>query len=264
MTLLLDFLIELHEKGLAYSTLNTARSTMSAFTIPKDNSSIGSHPTVTRFVKGVYKSTPPTPRYKTTWDVQVILTYLSSFPTVSDLPVKPLTLKTIMLVALVTVQRGQSLHMLDMTEFADWFGFVLPEHVKQSRPGYEPPSIMLKAYPAYQTLCVFTHMKEYLHRTKPLRGSETGLFLTLVKPYKRVFRDTISRWINCYENAGVDVTQFKPHSTRAASTSKAKAAAVPFQEILKTAGWSSSRCFDRYYNKPVQTNSFSEAVLSDK
>ena len=226
---------------------------------------------LTRFMKGVYKSTPPTPRYKTTWDVQVVLTYLSSFPTVSDLPVKPLTLKTIMLVALVTAQRGQSLHMLDiqfMTEFADRFEFVLPEHVKQSRPGYEPPSIMLKAYPADQSLCVFTHMKEYLQRTKPLRGSETGLFLTLVKPYKHVSRDTISRWIrSVMKDAGVDVTQFKPHSTRAASTSKAKAAAVPIQEviltILKTAGWSSSRCFDRYYNKPVQTNSFSEAVLSD-
>ena len=58
------------------------------------------------------------------------------------------------------------------------------------------------------------------------------------------------------KDAGVDVTQFKPHSTRAASTSKAKAAAVPIQEILKTAGWSSSRCFDRCYNKPVQTNNF--------
>ena len=49
---------------------------------------------------------------------------------VSDLPVKPLMLKTIMLVALVTAQQGQSLHMLDiqfMTEFAE---FVLPEHVK--------------------------------------------------------------------------------------------------------------------------------------
>ena len=185
MTSLLDFLIELHEKGLAYSTLNTARSAISAFTIPKDNSSIGSHPTVTRFMKGVYKSTPPMPGYKTTWDIQVVLTYLSSFPMVSDLPVKPLTFKTIMLVALVTVQRGQSLHMLDiqfMTEFADRFEFVLPEHVKQTRPGYEPPSIMLKAYPADQSLCVFTHMKEYLQRKKPLCGSEMRLFLTLVKP----------------------------------------------------------------------------------
>ena len=83
----LDFLAELHEKGLEYTTLNTARSAISAFTIRKDISSIGSHPIVTRFMKGVYKSTPPTPHYKTTWDVQVVLTYLSSFPEVSELRV---------------------------------------------------------------------------------------------------------------------------------------------------------------------------------
>ena len=268
VTSVLDFLTAQHEKGLAHTTLNTARSAISVFTIPKDNCSIGSHPIVTRFMKGVYKSTPPTPRYKTTWDVQVVLSYLSSFPNVSDLPVKLLTLKTIMLLALVTAQRGQSLHMLDMefmTEFPDRFEFVLPEHVKQSRPGDEPPSIIVKAYPADQSLCAFAHMKEYLKRTKPLRGSETGVFITLVKPYKHVSRDTISRWIrSVMKDAGIDVTQFKPHSTRAASTSKAKAAAVPLQEILNTAGWSSSRCFDRYYNTPVQTNSFSEAVLSAK
>ncbi len=94
-----------------------------------------------------------------------------------------------MLVALVTAQRGQSLHMLDikfMTDFDDSFEFVLPEHVKQSRPGHQPPSIMLKAYPADKSLCVFTHMKEYLKQTKPLRGAETGLFITLVKPFKHV------------------------------------------------------------------------------
>ena len=49
----------------------------------------------------------------------------------------------------------------------------------------------------------------------------------------------------------MDITIFKPRSTRAAATSKAKAVSVPIDEILKTAGWSSSRSFDRYYDKPV-------------
>ena len=85
----------------------------------------------------------------------MVLTYLSSFPEVAKLRVKPLTLKTIMLVALVTAQRGQSLHMRDiefMTQCPDHFEFTLPEHIKQSHPGHEPPSIMLKAYPAEQGL----------------------------------------------------------------------------------------------------------------
>ena len=136
---------------------------------------------------------------------------------IAKLRVKPLTLKTIMLVALVTAQRGQSLHMLDI-EFTSVL-IVLNSHCRStsnrvvSRPGYEPPSIMLKAYPADQKLCVFSHMKEYLTRTRPLRGSVTGVFITLVKPYKHVSRDTISRWIrSVMKDAGVDVTQFKPRS----------------------------------------------------
>ena len=67
--------------------------------------------------------------------------------------------------ALVTAKRGQNLHMLDtkfMTEFKDQFEFVLPFHVKESRPGYEPPSIVLKVYPEDQSLYVFSLMKEYL------------------------------------------------------------------------------------------------------
>jgi hypothetical protein len=67
------------------------------------------------------------------------------------------------------------------------------------------------------------------------------------------------------KDAGVDVTIFKPHITRVASTSKAKAVTVSIHQIMKTAGWPSSRCFDRFYNKPIQSkNIFSEAVLSVK
>ena len=53
--------------------------------------------------------------------------------------------------------------------------------------------------------------------------------------------------------AGIDTKLFKPHSTRAAATSRVKAACVPIHEILNTAaGWSSSRCFDRFYDKPIE------------
>jgi hypothetical protein len=62
--------------------------------------------------------------------------------------------------------------------------------------------------------------------------------------------------------AGVDTNIFHPHSTRAAATSKAKAARVPIQEILNTAGWSSSRTFDQFYNKPTYSQStFAAYVL---
>lgn len=264
---MLDFLVSLHEQGLSYATINTARSALSAIILPIDNVNIGSHPIVTRFMKGIFKNKPPSPRYQTTWDLNPVLTYLSSQPGPTQASLKSLTLKLTMLIALVSAQRGQSLHMLDiqfMKEGDTFFEFTLPEHIKQSRPGYKVPSVLLRAYPEDPTLCVFTHLKEYLQKTKLLRGTETKLLLSHVKPHHRASRDTISRWIRCVmADAGVDVTTFKPHSTRAAAVSKAKNASVPIKEILDTAGWSSERTFDRFYNKPLQKNgSFAPTVLN--
>ena len=158
----LDFLVNLHDKGLSYTTINTARSALSAVILSSDNVSIGSHPIVSRFMKGIYKRNPPVPRYRTTWDVTPVLSYLSSLPKASELSLKSLTLKLTMLIALVSAQRGQSLHMLDiqfMKEGDTFFEFAFPEQIKQSRPEYKVPSVLLQAYPVDPSLCVFTHIK---------------------------------------------------------------------------------------------------------
>ena len=147
----LDFLVSLHEQGLSYTTINTARSALSAIILPTDNVNIGSHPIVSRFMKGIFKNNPPAPRYRTTWDVSPVLSYLSSLPKPNQSSMKSLTLKLVMLVALVSAQRGQSLHMLDiqfMKEGDTFFDFPLPEHITQSRPGYKVPSVLLQAFSA--------------------------------------------------------------------------------------------------------------------
>lgn len=103
----------------------------------------------------------------------------------------------------------------------------------------------------YNTLSVFECLSEYL-----LRGNETKLFISCVKPHKRVARETM-------EKSGMDITKSKPHSTRMAATTRAKAASVPVYDILRKAGWSSSRSFGRFYDKPVMNGSyFASAVLN--
>ena len=62
LTTVLDFLVNVQEKGLSYTTINTARSTISAITFSEDKNTIGCHPLVSRFLKGIYKGSPPTPR----------------------------------------------------------------------------------------------------------------------------------------------------------------------------------------------------------
>ena len=56
-----------------------------------------------------------------------------------------------------------------------------------------------------ESLCVFTHLKEYLCRTRIIRGTESYLLVSFVKPHKRVSRDNISRWVKIsLDTAGID------------------------------------------------------------
>ena len=54
--------------------------------------------------------------------------------------------------------------------------------------------------------------------------------------------------------AGIDVTVFKPHSTRAAA-SAAKEKDIPLETIMKAAGWSSAKTFSSFYDKPIVSDS---------
>ena len=50
-------------------------------------------------------------------------------------------------------------------------------------------------------------MKEYLRRSKPLRGDSTKLFISFMKPHKHISRESLSRWIKTVmEAAGIDTS----------------------------------------------------------
>ena len=100
----LKFLTFLFESGLGYSSINTARSTISSLdcgsTCP-----VGNHPLICRFMKGDYISRPTQPRYSAVWDVKVVLDFFRQWKGNAELSLKELSLKTATLVALVSAQR---------------------------------------------------------------------------------------------------------------------------------------------------------------
>lgn len=172
-----------------------------------------------------------------------------------------------MLIALTTAQRLQTIQMLKITlmkKLATSFVFSFDAPLKQSTPRKGVKPLELRAYETDERLCVYKVLVEYLQRTELLRGNESQLLISHQKPYKRVSRDTIGRWIKTtMENAGIDLEKFKAHSTRSASTSAAQRALVPIQDILDMAGWSSERTFATYYNRPTQqADQFQQAVLN--
>ena len=246
----LDFLSELFDQGLTYSAINCARSALSSYVSLDDGSVVGQNPLVCRLLKGVFQSRPPKPKYTEVWDVQVVLTYLATLHPVESLTLKQLTLKLVMLLLLVSGQRGQTIHLLDINHmFVNdaKYTFVIPSHLKQSKPGVPNPHVVLESFER-PSICVVTTLTEYLVRTKVLRPSgQSQLLISYVKPYKPISRDTVTRWVRyTMALAGIDVTKYSAHSTRAASVSAASRASVNLDDILQTAGWSSECCFARF------------------
>lgn len=267
VTLFLDFLTSLYNDGLFYSAINTARSAVSSIVICNSRGqTLGAHPLVSKFMKGIFVLRAPSVRYKSIWDVEIVLKWLVKLSPVQRLSLRNLTLKTVMLIALTSACRGDTLFKLDISDMREGkSSFNFHVLMKQSRRGYTTPVINLKAYPCDRRLCVYTVLKHYLSRTSSLRGHETRLFLSYLKPHKTVTKCTISRWIKTVLNlSGVDTSVFKPHSTRAASTSKALLHGVPLDNILDTAGWTQSSTFATYYQKeivPVEPSVFAAGVL---
>jgi hypothetical protein len=68
------------------------------------------HPLVRRFLQGAFNQRPSLPRNDVTWDVNIVLRYLQQQWPISNLSLKDLTIKCVMLLALTTGQRAQSIH----------------------------------------------------------------------------------------------------------------------------------------------------------
>ena len=65
-------------------------------------------------MKGVFESRRPKPKYTKIWDVRVVLKHLPSLYPYDKLALKDLTYKVLMLILLVSSQRGQTVHSLDI------------------------------------------------------------------------------------------------------------------------------------------------------
>ena len=125
-------------------------------------------------MKGIFQEKPPRPKYTEIWDVSIVLSYLQSLSPVDKLPLKELTMK-IVLILLVSGQRGQTVHLLSidhMVSVNSCYTFQIVDHLKQSRPGVKNPLVELRPVED-KTLCVVTTLKEYLRRTQSLWGAES-------------------------------------------------------------------------------------------
>lgn len=260
---ILTFLSKQFDEGASYGTLNSCRSALSLVLGPK----IGTDDRIKRFLKGVYRSKPPKPKYNYTWNPAIVLNYLSTLPLI-DISLEMLTRKLVTLLALATGHRVQTLSLISLkniTFTSEKASIFIPDLIKTSKRGALQPLLQLPTFETKIEICPVRTLKSYIAVTNPLRKNQEKLILTFKKPHLPASTQSISRWIKkTLQEADIDVNIFTAHSTRHSSTSAALRSGINIDQIQKTAGWSeSSSTFARHYNRPIShCLNFSQAVLN--
>ena len=189
---------------------------------------ISEHPLIKRFIKGVFNTKPPKPRYTYTWDINKVLSYIANLGCNETLSDKILSQKLVILLLLVNglrINTIMSLSIQHMEADENSYTFIPIELQKHSRPSHQDIPIRFVAYKINVNLSPVTTLKEYLkqrERTSTINITQK-IFVTHHKPIWEAHKETLSRWFKeVMKNAGINVNIFKPHSCQSASSSAAK------------------------------------------
>ncbi|KAL0173154.1 hypothetical protein M9458_033465, partial [Cirrhinus mrigala] len=260
----LEFLQARFSTGLSHSTLKVYVAAISAYHAPLGGLSVGKDPLVVRFLRGVLRLRPPTRPHVPVWDLAVVLEALCRppFEPIEEIPVRFLTIKTALLLALTSLKRVGDLQALSVALTHLEFAPGMTKAFLYRRPGYvpkvptkTPQPVVLQAFcpPAFREpdqqklncMCPVRALDAYVHRAALWRKSDQ-LFVCYGPPKKGhpATKQSISRWIidaisTAYESSDLpSPLGVKAHSTHAMAASKALMLGVPIQDICNAAGWS--------------------------
>ena len=254
----LSFLVHLFDSGLRYSGLNSARSAMSCILPTFEGHNFGSHPLTVRLLRSFYNKRPPQARYAEMWDPQLVIDYLREKIPLRNLSIKDISLKFTMLFLLATCSRQQRLCSIKRSNivFNDdgSVDIKTDELQKHSSKGKSLEIVNIKPFTHDKSVCVVENLKMYLHKTKDISNAGDALLCSFAPPYNKIGTQTLARWTKkTMKDAGVDVDNFKAHSTRGASASKLAKQGVPLSDILKRGNWSHESTFKQFYLRVIRS-----------
>ncbi len=237
--------------------------------------SIGRNDLIVKFLKGARRLNPPRPQTVPSWDLSIVLRALRGppFELLSLADLRPLSLKTALLLALVSVKRVGDLQVLSISASCLEFGPNDCKVVLKPRHGYVP-KVLSTPFRAQVSsllvlpitdgeqgpnmLCPVRALRIYLERSSLFRQSEQ-LFLCFGDRHKGLLatKQRISRWIIdaialAYASEGLQCPiGVRTHSTRGMASYWAWSSGISIGKICAASGWSLPSTFARFYNLDV-------------
>ncbi|KAE8579987.1 hypothetical protein XENTR_v10024262 [Xenopus tropicalis] len=265
---LLDFLQNGLGKGLGVNSLKVQVSALSILF----QHQLAMHPDVRTFLQAATRIKPPYKDPLPPWDLNLVLRALQNppFKPLATIDLKLLTWKVAFLMAISSARRVSELGAL--SHKPPYCIFHQDKVVLRTLPSFLPkvtsafhlnqeivlPSLCPKPSSPQERLLhnldVVRALKFYIHRTRDIRNSDS--LLVLYGPHRKgakASKASIGRWINSlititYSNKGMPTPlKTSAHTTRALSTSWARANTASAEQICKAATWSSIHTFTKFY-----------------
>ena len=288
--LILEFLRSMFDKGRAASTIRVYAAAISACHEGFPRGAVFSHPYVKRFLKGCVRLRPVVRTVVPSWDLQLVLRALcrAPFEPLAQVPLKVLSVKTALLLALSSAKRVGDLCALSVSESCMAIAgdasratlrpnaAFVPKVVTstyRSRvitlEGFSLPPHLTEEEERLHCLCPVRALACYVERTKGLRRS-TQLFVCYGQGAlgQALSSQRLSHWLcdcitSAYESAGgVAPEGLRAHSTRGLAASTALLRGVCVQDICTAASWASPSSFVQAYLRDTSAGSLSRSVLS--
>jgi hypothetical protein len=242
----MNYLTLLHNCKLSYSTINLHRSAISMTLANVDGAPIGSHPLITRLVKGVFTKWPPSRKVPSVWD---------------PVPVKDLFMHWSLPLSLAQLVRKCAFILAITSRLSELFSLkCIVHHIqinndflqlvpaslsKTDRVTHLAPPIRLRAWKEDESICLVALTHAILAERVVLDIRHERLLFNIHRPDTvmslKSFQGCISR---CLQDAGIEAPSGSMHATAASSV---LGRGVSMADILRLGDWLSSSTFLRFY-----------------
>ena len=275
-----DFLMYLfEERKLQPSTIDGYRSAI-ADKLGNSTLNISKDENLTRLLDSFHRDRPKGRRGIPSWNLSLVLHQLTKAPfePIKEASLKPLTFKTVFLLALGSGKHRSESHAWQSKNIrhqADWSkvslypspSFLSKNQLAKEGPDSVAPVVIPALAPALdrslksdRSLCPVRALCYYLDRTSDIMQNKELVFVSFKKGFdKDISPATISSWIKqivflCYELSDQEahtLHQVKAHDVRAFAASKAFQSGVSLEQILSACHWKSHNTFTQFYLKDV-------------
>lgn len=243
-----------------------------------------------RFMQGTRRLFTPARSPSPSWDLAAVLDAMTRAPfePLNTVSMKILSLKTVLLVALVSAKRVGNLAALSVHPSCLSISQDSTTAVLRPNPAFQPKVIAAGFKSTVITLSAFcpppfgSEEEERLHLLCPVRAirtyvERTGSFRRSNQLFvcygsqaegKALSKERLSKWIVeaislAYSELGRTPPQgVRAHSTRGVATSWALLQGVSVEDICAAASWTSSHTFVRFYSLDMTTAAVAHSVLN--